>query len=191
MSCRVKRAICVVAAPVVARVGPQEQPLALAPALWTPSRARAPAGPYGLPGDETGQERRQIDGTVGVVLRRSLVELPGELPQLPVDLDVVEAAVRPLQPHDLAPPHTGVGGQEDQDEVVLPPSQQPAPLGEQQHLQRRGPDLLGPPSAMPPPSTPPPPPLAPSCRLALQPSPWDGQRLSREFADLAETLHSE
>jgi hypothetical protein len=95
-------------------------------------------GALGLPGEQGGQERWQVDrqawlpvgAAVGVVLGRDPVELAADLADLPFDPDLAGAQVAVLQADDLAPPQAGVGEREDQREVVVTAGQQRGPFGE-------------------------------------------------------------
>jgi hypothetical protein len=132
-----EHAAAVVAPPVVLAVRRGEQVPAAA-AVVRDANAPPSRVTLGLPSEQGGQERWEIDrqarlpvGTaVGVVLRRDPVELTADLADLPFDPDLARVHVAVLQADDLAPPQPGVGECEDQREVVVPAGQQGGPFGE-------------------------------------------------------------
>src|SRR5439155_17644281 len=76
--------------------------------------------------EQVGQERREVDretrfpgrAAVGVVLGREPVEGAAKLPELPLDVDLAGVRVPGFQADRLAPAQPGVGGRDDQGEVV-------------------------------------------------------------------------
>ena len=135
---RAEHAAGVVAAPGVAAVRAEEHVL---PAAAVLRRAGAPLPGLGfdLPGEQVGQERREVDGqagfpvgaAVGVVLRREPVERAADLAELPLDVDLIVVDVIAFEADRLAPAQAGVSDRDHHGEVLVPAGQQRGPLGDQ------------------------------------------------------------
>ncbi|TMQ90308.1 hypothetical protein ETD83_36010 [Actinomadura soli] len=96
-------------------------------------------------GEETGQERRQVDGAEVVRVVVAVGALLGGLElewaavrrrQLHVDGQAACGDVVVLQAHEFAPPQPAPGAHGPHDEVVVAAGQDGAPFGQQQRLQR-------------------------------------------------------
>ena len=129
----------VVAAPRVTAVRAEEHVLPAAAMLVCAGAALLGLG-LDLPGEQVGQERREVDGqagfpvgaAVGVVFGREPVERAPDLAELPLDVDLVVVNVVAFEADRLAPAQAGVGDGDDHGEVLVPAGQQRGPLGDQQ-----------------------------------------------------------
>ena len=125
----------VVAAPVVAAVGSEEDVPAAAAVLGGAATRWLEVG-LGLAGEQAGQERRQVDretrlpggAAVGVVLGREPVEAAVEFAELPLDVDLARVEVVAFEADRLASAQTGVADGEDHGEVLVPASHQGGPF---------------------------------------------------------------